>query len=56
MLLLGGLTCWTGFSLSTKVLFSDLLTKTKKSIHWLIHVVEGISTKVPVTVTESIVT
>ena len=31
---LGGLTCWTGFSRSMKVLFSDLLTNTKKRIHW----------------------
>ena len=49
MLLLGGLTCWTGFSWPMKVLFSGLLTKTKRSIHWLIHVIDGISTKVTVT-------
>ena len=49
MLLLGGLTCWTGFSWPMKVLFSGLLTKTKRSIDWLIHVIDGISTKVTVT-------
>ena len=44
MLFLGGLTGLTSFR-SMNVLGNDCLLKTKQSIHWLIHVFEGIRAK-----------